>query len=127
MKHRMEEERRRIKGLRKDDQTLQQKKENAMTMMRTTVSTAFAVFVLAGSIVGCASHPEDTRYRDTSVRHAPTAERETIERADYPGTYPDRTRYQDETGQRGPSGRTLEQTESQMGVTSDSGTFEYKK
>jgi hypothetical protein len=101
-----------------------------MTMMRTTVSTAFAVFVLAGSIAGCATHPEETRYRDTSVRQAPiqnTAERETIERADYPATYPDRTRYQDDTGQRGPSERRLEQTDSQMGVSSDSGTFDYKK
>jgi hypothetical protein len=113
-----------------EDKMLQQTKENTMTMIRTTVSTAFAVLVLAGSIAGCASHPEETRYRDTSARQAPiqnTAERETVERADYPATFPDRTRYQDETGQRGPNQDRLERTDSQMGVTSDSGTFDYKK
>lgn len=96
-----------------------------MTMMRTTVSTAFAVFVLAGSIAGCASHPEETRYRDTSVRQAPI--HDTVERADYPATYPDRTRYRDSTDQRGPNQDRLERQDSPLGVTSDSGTFDYKK
>lgn len=101
-----------------------------MTMIRTTVSTAFAVLMLTGSIVGCASHPEDTRYRDGSVQRAPMhdrAERNTVERADYPATEPDRMHYRDETGQRGPNQDRLERKDSQMGVTSDSGTFDYKK